>query len=90
MAKDDGKAAIAGVIAAAAADAAKNDDAEQLEFLPPARTTITDGEQERIETAMRADRRGRPPGARNKVTREMLDFVRKTYGDPLMRRFQWA
>jgi hypothetical protein len=67
------------------------DDAEQLDMLmPPTRPSLTDDEQERVETAIKHDRRGRPPGARNKATREMLEFVRKLGGDPLERRFRWA
>lgn len=90
MAKDDGKGAIAGVIASAAAAAAPV-EAEQLAFLPPpTRSTMTDDEHARVERAIRQDRRGRPPGAQNKHTREMLEFVRKLCGDPLERRFRYA
>lgn len=82
----DGKAAIAAVIAEAAAAPA----AEQLELMPPTRSTITADEQARVEASVKRDRAGRPPGARNKATREMLEFVRKMCGDPLERRFRWA
>lgn len=88
MAQDDKKAAIAGMIAeAAAAEPA----AEQLELLaPPTRPSLSDAQREQVDAAIRHDRRGRPPGAKNKTTREMLDFVRKFCGDPLERRFRWA
>lgn len=90
MAEIDKKGTLAGVIEAAAADAAPS-DAEQLDFLPiPTRASLTDSETARIDAAVKRDRAGRPKGARNKTTREMLDFVRKTMGDPLMRRFQYA
>jgi hypothetical protein len=87
MAKADGKAAVVGVIAAAAgADA----PIEQLELMPATRPTLTPAQQEKVEAAIKADRRGRPPGAQNKATREMLEFVRKLCGDPLERRFRYA
>lgn len=90
MAKDDGKGAFASVIASAAADDAASADAEQLELMPATRATLTDSQQQRVATAIKHDRRGRPPGARNKHTREMLEFVRKFCGDPLERRFRYA
>lgn len=86
MTKSDGKAAVAAVIAAAAPAA----EAEQLELMPPTRSTLTGAELERVEASIKRDRAGRPPGARNKATREMLEFVRKVMGDPLERRFRWA
>jgi hypothetical protein len=87
MAKEAAEAALAVVRGAAGA----GEDAEQLDMLmPPTRTTLTAGEQTRVETAIKHDRRGRPPGARNVATREMLEFVRKTMGDPLLERFRWA
>src|SRR6266404_2155035 len=86
MAKSDGKAAVAAVIASAA-DAAP---IEQLELMPAMRPSLTEHQQERVATAIKHDRRGRPPGAQNKSTREMLEFVRKLCGDPLERRFRYA
>lgn len=90
MAKDDGKGAFASVIASAAADDAAVADAEQLELMPATRASLTEADQVRVEAAIKHDRRGRPPGARNKATREMLEFVRKFCGDPLERRFRYA
>lgn len=90
MAKKDGKAAVVGVIAAAAA-AAADPAAEQLDMLaPPTRPSLTARDQERVETAIKHDRAGRPKGATNIAKREMLDFLRKTMGDPMMNRFRWA
>jgi hypothetical protein len=39
--------------------------------------------------ASAARRRGRPAGAQNLATRDMLDFCRRVFGDPVMRGFQW-
>lgn len=39
--------------------------------------------------AASARRRGRPAGAQNLATRDMLDFCRRVFGDPVMRGFQW-
>jgi hypothetical protein len=86
MAKKDGKAAVAAVIASAAAAPAD----EQLELMPAVRPSLSDNQLERVEAAIKHDRRGRPPGAQNKTTREMLEFVRKLCGDPLERRFRYA
>jgi hypothetical protein len=86
MAKKDGKAAVAAVIAAAAPAPA----AEQLDLMPALRPSLTDSQQERVEAAIKHDRRGRPPGATNIATREMLAFVRKLCGDPMERRFRYA
>jgi hypothetical protein len=87
MANSEGKAAVAAVIAAAAGAAPA---AEQLELMPATRASLSENQQERIATAIKHDRRGRPPGAQNKSTREMLEFVRKLCGDPLERRFRYA
>src|SRR4051812_23872477 len=86
MAKKDGKAAVAAVIAAAAPAPA----AEQLDLMPALRPSLTDSQMERVDAAIRHDRRGRPPGAQNVATREMLAFVRKLCGDPMERRFRYA
>lgn len=90
MAKGEAKAAVAAVIASAAGEVAGADRAEQLELMPATRPSLTAAQQERVETAIRHDRRGRPAGAQNKATREMLDFVRKLCGDPIERRFRYA
>lgn len=74
---------VRGEIAAAAA-AAKPPEAEQLDLMPPTRSNLTDDEQGRIERAVRRDRAGRPPGAQNRTTREMLDFIRRVIGDPML------
>jgi hypothetical protein len=90
MAKSDGKGAVAGVIAAAGA-AAEKSEVEQLDLLmPPTRANMTTSEIARVEASIRHDRRGRPPGARNVATRQMVDFLVKTMGDPLMSRWRWG
>ncbi len=87
MAKEAAEAAIAVVRDAAGAGA----EAEQLDMLmPPTRSSMTRSETARVEATIKHDRRGRPPGSRNVATREMLEFVRKTMGDPLLERFRWA
>jgi hypothetical protein len=87
MAKEAAEAALAVVRDAAGAGA----EADQLDMLmPPTRASMTSDEAARVEATIKHDRRGRPPGARNKTTREMLEFVRKTMGDPLLERFRWA
>lgn len=90
MAQNDGKGALAGVIASAAAENAAAANAEQLELMPPTRASMTDSERDRVVKAIKHDRAGRPPGARNKKTQDMLDFVRRAMGDPLERRFRYA
>jgi hypothetical protein len=90
MAQSDGRGAV-GTEILAAAGAAADPDAEQLDMLmPPTRASLTAAQAERVEAAVKHDRRGRPPGARNKATREMLEFVRNLMGDPFERRFRYA
>jgi hypothetical protein len=62
----------------------------QLDLVPPGRESMTDGEQVRFDRAVAHGKAGRPPGAQNKTTREMLDFIRKTLGDPLLESARWA
>ncbi|KQW22138.1 hypothetical protein ASC80_01705 [Afipia sp. Root123D2] len=59
---------------------------EQIDLLPPTRydPKLDPLEHGRMAEAVRRDRRGRPPGATNKTTREMLEFIRKTIGDPML------
>lgn len=91
MAENDTKGTFAGVIAPAAAAAAADGSGEQLDMLmPPTRASMTADETARVEASVKRDRAGRPPGARNKATREMLEFVRNLMGDPLERRFRYA
>jgi hypothetical protein len=56
--------------------------AEQLELLPPTRFEVGSEEHGRLVEAVRRDRAGRPPGARNLATRDMVALVRRTIGDP--------
>lgn len=74
---------------ASAADAARAAAPEQMELLPPSRFSDDDHRAARLREAVARDRRGRPPGARNMATRETLDFVRKTIGDPVMERARY-
>lgn len=89
MADQSKKHALTAEISAAAA--AAEPASEQLDMLMlPTRTTVTDSETQLIHESVKRDRAGRPKGAQNKATREMLEFVRKVCGDPMERRFRWA
>ncbi|WP_407155187.1 hypothetical protein [Bradyrhizobium sp. STM 3557] len=90
MANSDGKGAVGREIAAAAAAAAENDAAQLDMLMPPTRSNLLPGEAQRIEASIRKNRAGRPPGARNIATRQMVEFLRKTMGDPLMQRWRYA
>ncbi|EKS26507.1 hypothetical protein [Afipia felis] len=91
MAEADKKGTFAGVIAAAADAAAAEGSGEQLDMLmPPTRANVSVHEEERIRASIKRDRAGRPPGAKNKVTREMLEFLRNSFGDPMLWRFRYA
>lgn len=74
----------------AAADAAREPEPEQLAFLPPSRFESGEPRHARLVAAVKRDQAGRPPGARNKTTRETLDFVRKVLGDPVLERARMA
>lgn len=84
MAKSD--AAMREIAAAAAAAPA----AEQLDLMPPGRESMTTGEQERFDRAVAHGKAGRPPGATNLANRQMLDFIRRTLGDPMLDSARWA
>jgi hypothetical protein len=88
------KHAVEAVIAAAQRAEARADGkpVEQLELMPPSRFDPVDDERRHraMNDAVRRDRRGRPPGATNRATRDMLDFIRKTMGDPLLESARWA
>lgn len=79
------RAPIAAALAAAAKPAA-----EQLPLLEPPSKFGPDTARQRVmrEHVARHDR-GRPPGARNLATRQVLDFVRATIGDPVLERARW-
>lgn len=82
------------VIAAADRAAARGDGAPaaQLELMPPTRFHPVDDDRQhrRVVESVRRDRAGRPPGAQNRTTRDMLDFIRKTLGDPALESARWA
>lgn len=77
------------VIAAADRAAARSTGAlaeVQHELLPQTRFDRVDDpvKHHRLTEAIKRDRAGRPPGAKNRTTRDMLDFIRQTLGDPLL------
>lgn len=88
MARQDGvRGAVGGLIEAAAA--ARPAEPAQLELLPPGLDGLTAAARRRVEPGVRAARAGRPPGAENKMTREVKDFVRQVMGDPVIERARW-
>lgn len=62
---------------------------EQLALLPP--TQFGEGARRHRELAerVRRDRAGRPPGARNLATRDVVEYVRKVFGDPMVESARW-
>ncbi|MFA6267646.1 MAG: hypothetical protein WC670_18260 [Pseudolabrys sp.] len=81
------KQQILGAVISAAAPAASE---QQLDLMPPARGNMSVDEQERFEKAISHGRVGRPKGATNLANREMLAFIRKTLGDPMLESARWA
>lgn len=85
MSRDD----VLGAVRAAAGVAPT--EAEQLEMLPTRFDAKIDPFEHGLQIeAVRRDRRGRPPGAKSIATREMLDFIRRTIGDPLLESARMA
>jgi len=65
------------------------DEAEQLALLPT-RFEPDHPTGRRVQEAARRGLRGRPEGARNIATRQMLELVRRMFGDPLYERARQA
>ena len=67
------------------------EEAAQLDMLLPGLASsdrlTTEGKAAIVEAVRRE--RGRPKGAKNLATRDMLDFVRRAIGDPLEWRARW-
>lgn len=64
---------------------------EQLDFdVLPAGINEATPKGKGLAELVRRDRAGRPPGSQNKITKEMKDFCRKVFGDPMMMRFRYA
>lgn len=82
------------VIAAAARAEARagGQDPAQLELMAPTRFHPVDDDtrHSQVQELVKRDRAGRPPGAQNRTTRDMLDFIRKTLGDPMLESARWA
>jgi len=84
------RGALAEAGAAIAADQAEA-AGEQLDMLQaPSRFDGEVGERQRRTLIEHHRARGRPPGARNVATREMLAFLRARGLDPMEQRFRWA
>ncbi len=89
--KHASEAVIAAVARAEARSAGSEPPAVQMDLLPSRFDPVIDPvDRGKATEAVRRDRAGRPPGAQNKTTREMLDFIRKTIGDPMLESARWA
>jgi len=73
-------------VSAAADLAAGMSEAEQLALLPVSVKSDAFGHADALRAGVERRRRGRPAGAQNLATREMLKFVRQVLGDPLLER----
>lgn len=71
------------MVEAAAAELA-GDQADQLELLPATRFEPGSEAHNELVAGVARARAGRPPGARNIATRDMVAFVRRTIGDPFL------
>lgn len=84
------KTALAGALAevgAALADA----DGEQLELPTRFAGKRAEEQREKAGFGLSASRgRGRPPGAQNKASRDVIEFLRRRGVDPLMSLARWA
>lgn len=74
----------------AIAEAAAGDELAQaqLELLPGRGNALAETHDE-IVAAVEKRGRGRPKGSRNIATREVVDFIRRTIGDPLVESARW-
>lgn len=90
MAEKHGSEALRDAVARAMGDQSAPAPVEQLDMLPtrfdPRIDPVDHGRQ--IEAARR-HQRGRPPGARNKTTRDAIEFIQKTIGDPMVESARW-
>jgi hypothetical protein len=91
------KPALVGVIEAGAAAAAADTGAtgaggqlELLEPLPPTRFVPGTAAHDELVERVKRDRAGRPPGARNVKTEQMMAFIVRVFGDPALERARMA
>jgi hypothetical protein len=90
MSNSTGKAAVAGVIASALDAAVAEAEAMQLDMLPGLAGSSRLPDETKAEIVAAVKRKpGRPPGATNLVQRDMLQFIRRVFGDPLEGRARW-
>lgn len=75
-------------IARAAAEAIEPEPL-QLELLAPSKFPTGSEQHERMTQEVQRQARGRPSGARNLVTAQTIDFVRRVFGDPLIESARW-
>lgn len=90
MAQSDGMGAVGKEIASALDAAVAEAEAMQLDMLPGLAGTgrLPIETKDEIRAAVKR-RPGRPAGAKNLVTRDMLEFVRRVFGDPVEGRARW-
>jgi hypothetical protein len=74
---------------AEAAEIAKRPAAEQLALLPPSKFGPDTARHRVMREHVARHERGRPPGAQNLATRDVLAFVRQVLGDPVLERARW-
>jgi hypothetical protein len=98
MSRSGSSEALRGVLAGAAAAIAGGDQAadpepELLGLLPPSRNPVGHSEREKVAeqvlAAGRARGAGRPPGAQNLATRDVKEYVRRLFGDPMVESARW-
>jgi hypothetical protein len=73
-----------GAACSEAARAAADQAEQQLELLAPTRFAANDSRAATVREGVARQRAGRPEGARNLVTRDVLAFVRRVFGDPMI------
>lgn len=96
MSDQDGvSGSVRGAVADLAAElAAKAADPVQLQLLeaPPSRFEAggtASGTNRSLHEVLRARGAGRPAGSGNVATREVRDFIRKVFGDPMLETARW-
>lgn len=79
-----GDGGMAAAIKALGAGEAPAGDGEQMDLLPVLAGEVLGGDQDRPEVAERKRGRGRPPGARNRKTTDMIAYLEANYASPLV------
>jgi hypothetical protein len=79
------------IVGAEVAAAIEREAAEQLDLLASLPTRFEPGTEAHTELIERTVRqyKGRPRGAQNIATRDMVAFIRRRYGDPMEESARW-